>query len=79
MLKWNQIPRHVVGVFVMALSAGIVAGLFLLELPEGNREVALVILGVAVGWGGNVVAYHFGTSEGSSRKTDLMSRSDKHE
>lgn len=71
-MKWNQIPRWLIGAAVMLLAFGIVAALFLVELPLGNREVALVVLGVAIGWASSVVQYHFGTSEGSSRKTDLM-------
>ena len=61
-----------VGVIVMGMAVGIVAGLFALELPEGNREVALVILGTAIGWAGSVVNYHFGSSSGSARKTDML-------
>ena len=61
-----------VGIIVMGMAVGIVAGLFALELPEGNREVALVILGTAIGWAGSVVNYHFGSSSGSARKTDML-------
>jgi hypothetical protein len=56
----------------MLLAFGIIAGLFLIPIPESNGEVALVVLGVAIGWASNVVNYHFGTSEGSTRKTDIM-------
>ncbi|MDP2130304.1 MAG: hypothetical protein U0975_08825 [Erythrobacter sp.] len=74
----KQVMRAVIGIAVMVLAFGIVAGLFLLELPKGNREVAFTVLGVALGWTGAVVNYHFGTSEGSHRKTELMSQgSDK--
>jgi hypothetical protein len=68
----KQLPRHLVAAFVMLLAMGIVAGLFLVAIPENNGEVALVILGVAIGWAGNVVAFYFGTSDGSVRKTDIM-------
>lgn len=73
-MKWNQVPRHIVGGAVLALCFAIVGALFLLELPGGNREIALVVLGLVLGWGDRVVGFHFGTSEGSSRKTDLLSR-----
>lgn len=64
--------RLLVGACVILLSIGIVAGLFLFEIPKGNAEVALVVLGVAIGWAGSVVQYHFGSSEGSSRKTGIL-------
>lgn len=68
------LARHVIGAFVLLLAAGIVGALFLFEIPDGNREVALVVLGVAIGWGANVVNFHFGTSEGSKTKTDIIER-----
>lgn len=71
-----KIPKGVstamVGVVVMLLAVAIVMGLFRLELPEGNREVALVILGTVIGWASSVVNYHYGSSEGSKRKTDML-------
>ena len=70
------IPKNLsgalVGIAVMALALGIVIGLFLVELPEGNREVALVILGTAIGWAGSVVNYHYGSSQGSKDKTEAL-------
>ena len=68
----NELPRHLTGCAVLLLAFGIVAGMFHWPIPEGNAEVALVVLGVAIGWAGSVVAFHFGTSEGSKRKTDLI-------
>lgn len=66
------IAGGLVGFAVMLLAIGIVTGLFVHELPEGNREVALVILGTVIGWAGAVVNYHYGSSEGSKRKTDML-------
>lgn len=68
----GTIARHLVGTLVMALAIGIVIGLFMIEIPPGNAEVALVVLGIAIGWAGNVVAYHYGTSEGSKTKTRML-------
>ena len=65
--------RNVRCTAVILLAIGIVAALFLFEIPKGNAEVALVVLGVAIGWAGNVVQFHYGTSEGSKTKTTLMS------
>ena len=70
----KDLPRHLTGFFVLLLAFGIVAGMFHWPIPEGNAEVALVVLGVAIGWAGSVVAFHFGTSEGSKSKTDLLTR-----
>ena len=68
----GTIARHIIGCLVMMLAVGIVAALFLVEIPAGNAEVALVVLGVAIGWAGSVVNYHYGTSEGSKTKTRML-------
>lgn len=70
----HRVAAIVVGAVVMLIAIGIVAGLFLLEIPEGNRDAAMLILGVAIGWAGAVVQYHYGSSSGSSRKTDMLAQ-----
>jgi hypothetical protein len=62
-------PRHAVGGLVMLICIGLLVGLFIIELPAGNREVALTVLGLAIGWGSAVVQFHFGSSEGSKEKS----------
>lgn len=63
-----------VGIIVMGLAVGIVAGLFLMEIPVGNRDVAMMALGIAISWAGSVVNFHYGSSSGSSRKTDMLAQ-----
>jgi len=72
-----RLAATVIGFVVLALAIGIVAGLFLLEIPPGNRDVAMVILGVAIGWAGSVVSFFFGSSSGSARKTDILAQQGK--
>lgn len=67
-----DLPRNIVGAVVMGLAAVIILLLFWREIPEGNRDLALVLLGVALGWAGSVVNFHFGSSEGSKEKTRMM-------
>jgi DNA mismatch repair protein MutH len=69
---FKSVSRNMVGAFAMSTAAGIIAGLFLTEIPAGNRDVAMVALGVALGWAGAVVQFHYGSSEGSKSKTDLI-------
>ena len=64
----TELPRHIVGVAVIALCTAMIAALFFVEIPEGNRDIAMVLLGIGMGWGGAVVQFHFGSSEGSKRK-----------
>lgn len=64
----SELPRHIIGGIVLALCAVMMAALFFVEIPEGNRDIAMVLLGIGMGWGGAVVQFHFGSSEGSKRK-----------
>ena len=73
----KQLPRNIVAALVMMLAFGIIAGLFFVPIPDSNGEVALVILGVAIGWAGSVVNYFYGTSQGSSEKTDMINEKNK--
>lgn len=57
----------------MLMAALIVAALFFVPIPEQNQKIALVLLGVVIGWASSVVAFHFGSSQGSKDKTELMS------
>ena len=72
MSMFKSVSRNMVGAFAMLIAVGIITGLFLLEIPMGNREVAILALGAALTWAGNVVQYHFGSSEGSKSKTELI-------
>lgn len=69
---FKNVSRNMVGAFAMLCAAGILAGLFLTEIPSGNRDVAMVALGVALGWAGAVVQFYFGSSDGSHKKTELL-------
>lgn len=68
----ENVARATLGAAVMAIAAAIVAALFFVPIPEGNREVALVVLGIAIGWATAVVNFHFGSSEGSKQKTGIL-------
>jgi DNA mismatch repair protein MutH len=69
---FKSVSRNMVGAFAMLTASGIITGLFLMEIPAGNRDVAMVALGVALGWAGAVVQFHYGSSEGSKAKTELL-------
>jgi DNA mismatch repair protein MutH len=74
-MNWKGIPwaRHTLAALVLVIAIGIVAGLFMLEIPTNNKEVAYLVLGVAIGWAGQVVNFHFGSSQGSKDKAEMLS------
>ena len=42
------------------------------ELPDGIKDILQILLGVIAGQYNTIVQYFFGSSSGSSKKTDLM-------
>lgn len=69
----KHLPRHVVGAVVMLMASVVIYLLFIKPIPDGNHDIAMVMLGIILGWAGNVVQFHFGSSDGSKQKTELMS------
>ncbi|MHC1697776.1 MAG: hypothetical protein AB9919_06910 [Geobacteraceae bacterium] len=47
-------------------------GLFFAQLPEGARDIILILVGVMATLVKDVYGYYFGSSEGSLRKTELL-------
>lgn len=46
--------------------------LFCVEMPNTSRDIILVIIGALVATFKDVFGYYFGSSEGSTRKTEIM-------
>jgi hypothetical protein len=49
---------------IIAVLGGLLglAGLYLVPIPEGNREPLLLALGLVLGWGSTVIGYEYGSS-----------------
>jgi len=68
-------------IFQYALGALIVIGFFFIlyivfktEMPVSNKEIGLLVIGALIAKFGDVVAYFYGSSKGSSDKTDMMNK-----
>jgi len=48
--------------------------IFLVEMPEPNKDIGLILLGVLGAKFGDVIAYFYGSSKGSSDKTALLTK-----
>lgn len=55
--------------------AGIVYMLFMMDIPEGAREVMFMLLGVVVKEWGGAMQYWFGTTRSSAEKSQLIGKS----
>lgn len=54
--------RYSIGAVTIIGGFAALAGLYFIEVPEGNREPLLLAIGLVLGWGGTVVGYEFGSS-----------------
>lgn len=63
------------GLIMGFLGAG--AALYVAPVPADNHDLIVFMLGQLSGFVGGVVAFHYGTSAGSQRKTDLLAQAGK--
>jgi len=68
--------RYTVGILVLVGGLASCALLFLIPVPEANREPLLLAIGIVLGWGGGVVNYEFGSSSAGRRAAEAGIRSD---
>lgn len=73
-MKTKDISQAIVGFMVMVSFLIVLWAVFKIEMPEANRDLALILLGVLASKFGDVVGYFFNSSKGSSEKTDIISK-----
>lgn len=66
--------RAILGLVALAGGLGGLAGLYFVEVPEGNREPLLLALGLVLGWGGTIVSYEFGSSPSGRKAAEAGTR-----
>ena len=69
---WQQIYQYVLGVVVVFIAAFAFYLLAKWAIPEGNRDVIMVLVGVFASQFNSVVQYFFGSSKGSADKNELL-------
>ena len=48
--------------------------LFRIQIPPDNKDTLFMVLGVVIGYSGNVVTFYFGSSNSSQKKNEIISR-----
>lgn len=51
--------------------------LFYIQIPPDNKDTLFMVLGIVIGYGGNVVTFYFGSSNGSHKKNEIISKMSK--
>jgi hypothetical protein len=73
MNKFKEIYQYILGAVLVLGAFGIVGLIVTHEIPAGNKDAVMLCLGALVGGGAaSVWNYFFGSSLGSSKKTDIM-------
>jgi hypothetical protein len=54
--------RYVVGALAMLGGIGGLIGLYITEVPAGNRDALMLALGLVLGWGSSIVNGEWGSS-----------------
>lgn len=64
--------KTILAVLIFLALCGCLAGLYTVAIPDGARDILLVMLGVVAALVKDVYGYYFGSSDGSQRKTELL-------
>jgi hypothetical protein len=68
----KEVFMYVLAAIVMLLLFTSIAFILIIEIPGGNKDLAYMAFGLALGWGSMVISYFFGSSKGSADKTEML-------
>lgn len=66
--------RFVLALLVILIGASITAALIFVNIPGNNESILNIALGFILGWSASAVGFYFGSSDGSERKSELLSQ-----
>ena len=64
--------RLAIAVIVVVMTLNLVEILFKVSIPEGNRDAVMIVIGIITSKFSTIVDFFYGSSKGSSDKTDAM-------
>jgi drug/metabolite transporter (DMT)-like permease len=70
--KPKEIFMYVLGAFVVGCSASVICLLIFFPVPSVNHDAIMMAVGTLLGMAVSVVGYFYGSSKGSSDKTDII-------
>lgn len=54
--------RYIIGLMALVGGLAALAGLYVIDVPAGNKEPLLLAIGVVLGWGGSVINSEYGAT-----------------
>lgn len=73
-MKIKEIFQYALGALIVVGFFFILFVIFKMVLPEGNKDIGLLVIGALIAKFGDVVAYFFGSSKGSADKTEMINK-----
>lgn len=64
--------RHWFGAAAFISTMAVIAAVLSPYVPPDKETMANIILGNVLGWPGIILAFHYGTTAGSVRKTEML-------
>lgn len=64
MFKVNNTRVYLSGI-VLLFSLFLLISLFLLDIPNANKDLVNILLGAVIGWTGNIISFYFGSVDKS--------------
>ena len=66
-----RLVANIIGGALIAGFLGALAALFVLPIPEANRDLVTYMLGQLSGFAGGIIAYHYASKAGDTHALDL--------
>lgn len=73
----GETVRLIFGALAFAIAAAVIALVLSPLVPPDKEAISNLVAGNVLGWPATVLAYHYGTSAGSVRKTELMGKNEE--
>lgn len=70
--KLSKIAAYIIDFVIVGATILVGFLLFFKAIPEANRDIAYVVFGALLTLSSTVINFHRGTSQGSSKKTDIL-------
>ena len=70
----RDVFMYVLGALIVLAFFAVVVILLVVEMPKTNENMLYILLGTLVAKFGDVVSYFYGSSKGSSDKTEIMEK-----
>jgi len=70
--KLSKIAAYIIDFVLIGATILLAILLFFKKIPEDNQQIANILFGALLTFAGTIVSFHRGSTQGSSKKTDML-------